>query len=121
MRYQFSLFIVFAFLIACSQGEDKRSTTYFSQLSSSTSGVSFSNNIIENDTLNYFTFPYLYMGGGVSVGDINNDGLTDIYLTGNMVPNRLYLNQGNKQFTDITETAGVAGDDRWYTGATWPM
>ncbi|MEM8969606.1 MAG: VCBS repeat-containing protein, partial [Bacteroidota bacterium] len=87
-------------------------------MSSSTSGVLFSNNIVENDTLNYFTFPYLYMGGGVSVGDINNDGLTDIYLTGNMVPNRLYLNQGNHQFTDITETAGVAGDDRWYTGAT---
>ena len=118
MLDRFSLFIIVLFFVACSDREGERSSTYFSPLDPTSSGVSFANNIVENDTLNYFTFPYLYMGGGVSVGDINNDGLTDIYLTGNMVPNRLYLNQGNNRFTDVTDAAGVAGDNRWYTGST---
>ena len=82
------------------------------------SGVIFSNAIIENDTLNYFSFPYLYLGAGVSVGDINNDGLSDVYFTGNLTPNKLYLNKGNMQFEDITEEAGITGDNRWYSGTT---
>ena len=90
----------------------------FTQLESEKSGVDFSNIIIENDTLNYFNFPFLYLGGGVSIGDINNDHLPDIYFTGNQVPNKLYLNKGNLEFEDITATAGVAGDERWYSGAT---
>ena len=58
------------------------------------------------------------MGGGVSAGDINNDGLIDLYFTGNMVPNKLYLNKGNMEFEDISDAAGVEGDDRWFTGVT---
>ena len=58
------------------------------------------------------------MGGGVSVGDINNDNLDDIFFTGNMTENRLYLNKGNLEFNDITSSAGVGGDDKWYTGST---
>ncbi|MEM6718078.1 MAG: VCBS repeat-containing protein [Bacteroidota bacterium] len=81
-------------------------------------GITFENKLIENDTLNYFTYPYLYMGGGVSAGDINNDGLTDLFFSGNMVENKLYLNLGNLQFKDITLAAGVSGDERWYTGTT---
>jgi len=62
----------------------------FAIVSSDNTGVTFNNKLNENDTLNYFTFPYIYMGGGVSVGDINNDDLVDIYFTGNMVDNKLY-------------------------------
>ena len=111
------LYGTLSILIAC-QPADEEITSRFIRLDPAISGVAFSNDIVENDTLNYFTFPYLYMGGGVAVGDVNNDGLTDIFLTGNMTANRLYLNQGNQRFTDATEAAGVAGDDRWYTGAT---
>ncbi|MFD2099020.1 VCBS repeat-containing protein [Flagellimonas iocasae] len=88
----------------------------FSTLSPTETGVDFANHLTENDSLNYFTYSYLYMGGGVATGDINNDGLIDIYFTGNQVSNKLYLNKGDLKFEDITQTAGVAGDDRWYTG-----
>ena len=81
-------------------------------------GIKFKNILTETDSLNYFTYPYLYMGGGVAVGDINNDGLQDLYFTGNMVDNKLYLNKGNLEFEDITEQAKVTGDKRWFTGVT---
>ena len=87
-------------------------------MNSSETGIEFANNLVENDSLNYFTYSYLYMGGGVATGDINNDGLVDVYFTGNQVSNKLYLNKGNLQFEDITDSAGVAGDSRWYTGVT---
>lgn len=92
--------------------------TAFIKLSPQTTGIDFSNDLIENDSLNYFTYAYIYMGGGVSAGDINNDGLIDLYFTGNMVDNKLYLNKGNLRFEDITESSGVGGDSRWYTGTT---
>lgn len=88
----------------------------FSLISSKESGIVFSNIIIEDDSINYFTYPYIFMGGGVAVGDINSDGLTDIYLTSNMGQNKLYLNKGNMTFEDITYLSEVGGDDRWYTG-----
>ena len=103
---------------SCEQKGNFESTTLFTNLSPEDSGIRFSNDIVENDTLNYFTFPYLYMGGGVAIGDINNDGLADIYFTGNMVSNKLYLNKGSGKFEDITASAGMAGDNRWYTGVT---
>ena len=90
----------------------------FTKLSPKTTGIAFENRLVENDTLNYFTYPYIYMGGGISAGDIDNDGLTDLFFTGNMVPNRLYLNTGDLVFTDITLDSGLQGDERWYTGTT---
>ena len=90
----------------------------FDLLDSDNTGIEFANTLIENDSINYFTYSYLYMGGGVSAGDINNDGLIDLFFTGNQVSNRLYINRGGLKFEDITERAGISGDNRWYTGAT---
>ena len=109
------------YLTACTKKKEETVTEnhkIFNKIEHKQSGIEFSNNLTENDSLNYFTYAYIYMGGGISAGDINNDGLIDLYFTGNMVPNKLYLNKGNLQFEDISEKAGVAGDSRWYTGTT---
>jgi hypothetical protein len=90
----------------------------FRKVPPSITGIRFLNQLIENDTLNYTIFPYMYMGGGVSVGDINNDGLDDIFFTGNLVPNKLYLNTGNMRFKDISSDAGIEGSGQWFTGST---
>ncbi len=121
MKNSLLCMILVLFIFGCKNElpeEQTKPTTSFASIAIEHSGISFTNNVIESDTLNYFTFPYMYMGGGVAIGDINNDGLSDIYLTGNMSENKLYLNKGNMQFEDISESAGVSGDDRWYTGVT---
>ncbi|MGB5820648.1 MAG: VCBS repeat-containing protein [Saonia sp.] len=105
-----------SFIISC--GKKDTSGKLFKNLAQEHSNIGFSNNLSENDSINYFTYPYIYLGGGVSAGDINNDGLIDLYFTGNMVANKLYLNKGNLHFEDITTSAHVAGDSRWYTGTS---
>ncbi|WP_226294335.1 VCBS repeat-containing protein [Aquimarina algicola] len=109
-------------LYSCSKDNDKKDkivdTPIFQALESSVTGIDFNNILTENDSVNYFTYSYLYMGGGVATGDINNDGLIDIFFTGNQVPNKLYLNKGNLVFEDISQKAGIEGDKRWYTGVT---
>lgn len=82
----------------------------FSSLPSSYTGISFSNTLYEDETINFYSYGYLYNGGGVAVGDINNDGLPDIYFSSTTGFNKLYLNMGNLQFRDITEQAGVKGE-----------
>ncbi len=84
---------------------------------SSETGINFSNHLIESDTLSILDYLYLYNGGGTSVGDINNDGLPDIYFSSNQSENKLYLNKGNLTFEDITKTAGVSGKSSWNTGS----
>ncbi len=101
----------------CSKSDNNNNGNRFEQLSSKASGIDFVNTLTETDSLNYFTYPYIYMGGGVAVGDINNDGLADVFFTGNMVKNRLFLNKGDMKFEDISSKANVYGDNRWYTGA----
>lgn len=78
--------------------------------------VDFSNNLKFSKDFNIYTYRSFYNGGGVALGDINNDGLIDIYFTANMGPNQLYLNKGNFQFEDITQKAGVGGSHGWSTG-----
>jgi len=67
----------------------------FKSIAKEKTNIDFQNILTENDTLNYFSYSYLYMGGGVAAGDINNDGYTDLFFTGNMVSNKLYLNKGD--------------------------
>lgn len=80
-------------------------------------GINFQNTLTESDDFNILDYLYFYNGGGVAIGDINNDGLPDIYFSGNQVKNKLYLNKGNLTFEDITKKAGVEGNSDWNTGA----
>src|SRR5213080_2399021 len=89
----------------------------FKLLSPTETGVTFANTITTSDSLNVRTDVYVYNGAGVAVGDIDNDGLPDIFFAGNMVSSRLYLNQGNMRFEDITQSAGITMT-RWATGVT---
>ncbi|MDP4261219.1 MAG: VCBS repeat-containing protein [Bacteroidota bacterium] len=89
----------------------------FTQLPAGESGIHFSNDIHENDSSGSFINEFGYMGGGVGIGDFNNDGLKDIFFTGNQVSCRLYINKGNNKFEDITETAGLK-TDVWATGVS---
>ena len=76
-------------------------------------GVVFNNELSYTEAFNPYTYRNFYNGAGVALGDINNDGLIDIYFTGNLVDNALYLNRGDFKFEDITETAGVACENIW--------
>ncbi|ARV14671.1 VCBS repeat-containing protein [Polaribacter sp. SA4-12] len=116
MLRAFSFLFLIVIFVSCSTKD--RETTLFSKISSDKTNINFSNNITETDSLNYFKYASIYLGGGVSVGDINNDGLIDLFFTGNQVPNKLYLNKGNLLFEDITGKANISGDNRWYTGTT---
>ncbi|MGW9687039.1 FG-GAP-like repeat-containing protein [Flagellimonas sp. 2504JD1-5] len=115
MKKYVSLLVLMTLLFSCQQESKKM----FSKLNPSQTGIHFKNKLSETHTYNYFIYPYMYLGGGVSIGDINNDGLEDIFFTGNMVPNKLYLNRGNMEFEDISENAGIQGDSRWYSGTTF--
>ncbi len=91
----------------------------FESLPSSETKIDFANNLEENPNLGILNYIYYYNGGGVAIGDINNDGLPDIYFTANSWGhNKLYVNKGNFKFEDITDKAGVAGSSDWCTGAT---
>ena len=97
---------------ACTENQPKR----FTAITPEQSNVFFSNDLSISEDYNPYTYRNFYNGGGVALGDINNDGLIDIYFSGNLVPNKLYLNKGDFQFEDITEQAGVACADVWSAG-----
>lgn len=80
------------------------------------SGIQFANTITENDSINILDLEYTYNGGGVAIEDFNQDGLPDIFFTGNRVGNHLYLNKGELRFEDVSATAGISGNDKWSTG-----
>ncbi len=108
-------------MAACALGACSRERTsppLFELLSPNTTGVSFVNQLPENPDFNIINYLYYYNGGGVAVGDVDGDGLQDLYFTANLGPNKLYRNKGNYQFEDITNEAGVVDSVGWKTGVT---
>ncbi|WP_299556714.1 VCBS repeat-containing protein [Seonamhaeicola sp.] len=97
---------------------DDGKNTPFTLIPESHSNVTFKNTVKEDLYFNFLNYTYIYNGGGVAIGDINNDGLEDIYFTSNQNSNKLYLNKGDFVFEDITETAGVKDDTGWSTGVS---
>ena len=106
-------------MISCdSHKEAVKTNSLFHRLSSSETGISFINKVVDTKDFNVFNYRNFYNGGGVAIGDVNNDGKPDIYFTSNQEHNRLYLNKGKWKFEDVTDKAGVAGIHRWHTGVT---
>lgn len=120
MKILFRLVLLFL-LTACvsNQEEMVESDTLFSLVSPDYSGVEFKNEITETRSSNHLVNDMLISGGGVGVGDINNDGLPDLYFTGNQVRDELYLNKGNFKFERITDEAGIVEDHVWSSGVTF--
>jgi hypothetical protein len=114
-----SALILFLLLLVFScVPKEKEGDPLFSLLSPSTTHIDFINQLAETDQFNIIQYLYFNNGAGVAAGDINNDGLIDLYFTANQTPNKLYLNKGNFKFEDITDAAGVSGKGDWKTGAT---
>ncbi len=111
---QLLFILIVTIFIGC--GDD--TSKLFTKLSQERTGIDFTNQLFEDENFNVLNYIYFYNGGGVAIGDINNDGLPDVLFTGNMVKNRLYLNKGNFKFEDITAKSGIAEKQGWCTGAT---
>ncbi len=117
-------FLFFCLITAChnrksgDNNSDNNSPTLFHLLKPEETGVDFVNEVVDGENFNILTYRNFYNGGGVAIGDINNDSLPDLYFTSNQKKNRLYLNKGNFHFEDITDKAGVGGKMAWSTGAT---
>jgi len=116
MRFLLLIFLALTLIVftSCREEEDSR----FQLIDDNKTGIQFSNDLENTASFNILNYLYFYDGGGVSIGDINNDGLPDIYFTANTLQNRLYLNKGNFEFEDITSKAGVTGSADWTTGTT---
>lgn len=114
-----SLLLFYACLfLTCQQEQPENVMTRFTMIPGSESGINFINELTYDKDFNIYTYRNFYNGGGIAAGDLNNDGLIDLYYTANMQKNRLYLNQGDFKFKDITDVAGVAGTKAWSTGVT---
>ena len=119
MKNFFIALVVF-FAISCSndtsintQIVDTSNVELFEVVPSSATGIEFSNIITESPDFNYIQYDVIFNGGGVALADFNNDGLVDIYFTGNQVRDALYLNKGNMQFEDISQASGITENNLW--------
>jgi hypothetical protein len=113
-HYAYTLLLIPSLIVGCSQ----KKSPLFQSVDPDKTNIRFSNDVEPAADFSMLNYLYFYDGGGVSVGDLNNDGLPDLYFTANMKSNRLYLNQGDFQFKDVTQAAGVAGTGDWTTGTT---
>ncbi|MDN3658683.1 VCBS repeat-containing protein [Ferruginibacter paludis] len=118
MRKEICLFLFFTCTLfsSCNKGKDKVAGLF--ELMGNT-GINFENKVEDGKTENSFLFRNFYNGGGVGIGDINNDGLPDVFLTSNTAANKLYLNKGDFKFEDISKKAGIIEDDKWNTGVAF--
>lgn len=96
-------------LTSCQKSETSKPNTLFQKIDSSQSGLTFRNDLLFDESFNIFTYRNYYNGGGVALGDVNNDGLLDIYLSSNMGENKLYINEGDFKFKDVTAESEVRG------------
>jgi len=115
----FLITTIFIFsLFSCSTDSDIQPTGYFNLIPSLQTGIEFSNNLTYDRNFNIYTYRNFYNGGGVAIGDINNDGFSDVYMTSNLGKNKLFLNKGNWKFEDISLSAKVGGESAWSTGVS---
>src|SRR5690606_6962201 len=111
-------------VLSCSESRGKEEKklvakeTLFTLLDSNTTGFNFVNRVRNEKEFNIFKYRNFYNGAGVGIGDINNDGLSDVFLTSNMEENKLFLNKGDFKFEDITASSGTGGKKAWSTGVT---
>ncbi|MFN7099994.1 MAG: FG-GAP repeat domain-containing protein, partial [Flavobacterium sp.] len=112
MNNIFRLAIASLLVVSCTKKEGQ----LFDKLPQEESNIAFKNELIPSKNISILDYLYYYNGGGVALGDINNDGLVDIYFTSNQGKNKLYLNKGKNKFEDISEKAGVEGNSDWNTG-----
>jgi len=118
--YKPSIFFLIVILISCSNPKEKSLATnvLFEKVESDQSNIHFKNKVTEDLYFNFLNYSYIYNGAGVAVGDINNDGLEDIYFSSNQETNKLYLNKGNFEFKDVTSSSGTKDDNGWTTGVS---
>lgn len=110
--------ILYVFLILFSCKKEAKKETMFTLLTGDETGLDFDNKLDLTTQMNIFKYMYFYNGGGVGVADFNNDGLKDVFFTGNMVENELFLNEGNFKFKDVTNKAGIKKDAAWSNGVS---
>ena len=123
LKFLFSLLLAIAIIFSCSEPKEKNIESFkvFDEVRSAHSGITFSNDLKPDVSTksNLLDFDYFYNGAGVGVGDINNDGLEDVFFCGNQVDNKLYLNKGDLQFEDISDQAGINVGKGWANGVTF--
>src|SRR5260221_4752048 len=121
IQLNISILLIYSLILiagnSCKQSISSK-TLMFQKLDPSETNIHFSNDLTSDEKFNIYNYRNFYNGGGVAIGDINNDGLPDIFFTANMLPNRVYLNKGNFKFEDITEKTGVLKKAKWSTGVS---